>query len=180
MNKWLKVRNNQITVVLIGITLILLFNFILPGFEKLPYYRNKISQLEIQKKRLKRYSLHMDYHEELHEEYKHQVQALQAKFQAIRDTNWLQKMLGKLQRKHHLRIEVQDIETSEMDELFDQVLVKQRLKGEYADHMKYLIALTDPKSTLVTTKCSFENLNPTETDPELVMTLEFKYILPKL
>ena len=122
----------------------------------------------------------MDFHKKLHEEYKHQVQALQSKFHAIRDTNSLQKMLGNLQRKHHLRIDVQDIKTTEMDELFDQVLVRQQLKGGYSDHMKYLMALTNPKSTLVTTQCSFENLNPTETDPELVMTLEFKYILPKL
>lgn len=180
MNKWVKVRKNQISIALLGAILILLFNIILPGFEKLPYYRKKIAQLEIQKKRIERYSLHMEYHEKLRNEYKLGVETFQTKFQAIRDVNALQVRLGKLQRKHHLRIELQDIETTKTNDLFDQVIVKQRLKGGYPDHMNYLKALTGPRSTLVTTRCSVENLNPTITDPELVMTLEFKYILPKL
>ena len=121
----------------------------------------------------------MRYHEDLHQEYIRKVQHLQKKNQEIRDSQSLQMQLGKLLRKYQLRIVVQNVEIIETDELFDEVVVKQQLKGGYPNHMRYLKALTTPKSTLVTTNCSFENLNPTENNPELLMILEFKYVLLK-
>jgi len=180
MNKWFKTRKNQLTIVLLGLIILMVFNFILPGYEQLPYYQRKISQLEMQQKMLKNYSLHMKFHEEKHGEFKRNLKSLKEVIFEASETKKLQKELGKLQRLHQLSIIAQKIEKLENDTLFDEVMVNQRLKGKYPNHMQYLQSLASPKTTLVMATCSFQNLNPTRADPDLLMTLEFKYLIPKL
>ena len=180
MNKWFKNRRNQISILLLGVIVLLIFNFILPAYEKAPYYQRKINQQEKQIKILKTYQLHMHFHEQKYKEFKQMLPSLHEKIFHVRDTKALQQQLGLLQRTHHLRIVAQRIENLEMEYFFDEIIVRQQLKGKYQDHIRYLKALTAPKANLVTTDCRFNNLNPTETNPELMMTLEFKYLLPKL
>ncbi len=178
MKNWINKKTNQVTILLVGLQVLLVFNFIVPPHEQLRYFDVKIGTLKKEKVLLTRYDLHMRFHDDNYDSIRQRLDDMQKQMAYYRDSSTIQIHLGKLQRKHHLKVITQKLETSKSEDFFDQVVIWQSLEGNYMDQVGYFRDLLQPENTMLVKKCSIKNMVPTGKNPVLHSDLEIVYYLP--
>ncbi len=172
MKTWISHKRNQITIFLLLFQIFIIFNFILPPIEKIPYYRNKIAALKKEFSLYSIFSLHTEDYKKKQTILKENLENMQKQIRLSKDTTMLQKKYGNLHKIHQLTVVAQRIDTNKIDNHFQKITTRQTLEGSYLDLMNYLknIQTVDPHSILST--CDFQNLTPLQTNPVIQVTLE--------
>jgi len=178
MKKWLNQRTNQISILLIALSVLVVSNIILPSYDTLAYFQDKSASLERQYQHLYGYSLHVRYHEENLPQLQQQLSGLEDQFATLQDTTRLQNLLGIIQRKHRLKVEAQAIKKGKLSPDLEAIQVSQTLNGKYDDLVQYLTAASEIHDSLLLENCDLENRDPLSEDPLLVARLQFTLFLP--
>ena len=125
MKNWIKIRKNQLSVILIATVVITISNGIIPAYETLAYYQGKMGSLENQHRQLHRYSLHIDYHEDRSNQIRQQLTELNQLYSDFRDSTFLQKHFGNIQRQCQLKVITQQINRSEISGDLEKINIQQ-------------------------------------------------------
>lgn len=178
MRNWINNRRNQISIILAAVIILAISNFILPAYETLSYYQLKSISLEKQERQLYGYSLHIDYHEKQSGRIQQQLAKLQQVFSQAENTAILQKKLGNLQRKYHLKVASQVIQKGKPSQDLQVMRIEQTLDGIYKDHMRYLEAVLDRDNNLLLERYELTSQEPFDNNPLLTAKLQLTLFLP--
>ncbi|MCP4750349.1 MAG: hypothetical protein GY866_05625 [Proteobacteria bacterium] len=127
---------------------------------------------------MKKYSLHMEYHEKSFENTSRNLNELNAQLSVTTDSGSIQQRLGRFQRQHQLKVVTQKFEHVQKDDFFERIIIKQTLEGKYRNHVDYLKEVLAPGNPLMLVSGTFQNRAPTKDDPPLLADLELILFLP--
>jgi len=179
MKTWINQRSNQITVFLVGIIIILIFNFILPAYEKLPYFNQKINELSSKQRQLQKSVLHLPFHQQKIKTIKKSTLEFQQLIDQSTNIRHLQNELGKLHRKHHIKIQTQKTDQQPFDDILDRTIIKMSLKGKYNNMISYFQDFNSSNNLYLLTGITIVNSNPLKKDALLLTNLEMQIFYPK-
>lgn len=179
MKNWISHRSNQITVFLVGIIMVLSFNFILPAYEKLPYFNQKINSLLSRQRQLKKSVLHLPFHERKIVLIKEKTFEYQKQIDQSQNSQHLQNQLGKLQRKHHIKVQAQKFDSQSFDDNLNRTIIKMSLKGKYDNMVSYFKEFNSSNSLFLFTDITIINSDPLKKDAALLTDLEMQIFYPK-
>lgn len=179
MKNWIKIRKNQLSVILIATVVITISNGIIPAYETLAYYQGKMGSLENQHRQLHRYSLHIDYHEDRSNQIRQQLTELNQLYSDFRDSTFLQKHFGNIQRQCQLKVITQQINRSEISGDLEKINIQQTLDGKYRDHVRYLKMILSPENSFILERYNLISQSLLSDDPTLTADLNLILFLPK-
>lgn len=177
-NKKLTSKKYLIILLIVSIQLILVLGIILPAYEKLPYYSQKIDQLNLRSKELEAEALHTQYFKQKESATISQLVAIEKELNKNRKSTQLQKAFIILQNKYHLKVITQQIERNVIDDTISQLTVFQILEGNYISLSNYFNDITDINKQLFISSCEFSNNEPLSVDPKITATVTFNLIYP--
>ena len=179
MRNWIKSRRNQLSIVLVAICILTISNYIIPSYETLTYYQEKIDSLDQQQQQLNRFSLHIDFHERQVKLINQQLADLRQHNANLGNTATLQKQFGKIQRQYQLKVITQQIERKNISSEFEKIDIRQTLTGNYSNHVRYLKEVLSPKNSLLLERYSLINRTLFSDNPILTADLNLILLLPK-
>lgn len=180
MRNWIHQRKNQVFILMIGISIVLLSNVIHPKREKRTYHQQKTTALKQRYHQLHRFALHTSYHLEQQPQREKETASLEKRISDWSSTKTLQKRLGAWQRQHGLKVVRQKFQETPVDDRFGQIRIEQSLLGNYSGLTQYLQKILAPESLLLMDRCIFENTSPLDVDPVLTLHLNLStfYLQP--
>lgn len=178
MRQWINIRRNQISLLLTGVFIITINNFIIPAYESLVYYQEKTATLDRQYQKLYNYSLHIRHHEKRLVSGQEQLAKLEQDFNELRDAAYLQQYFGTVQRACHLKVVTQEIKKGDLSRDLESVQIEQTLEGGYRDQMRYLKTILKDDHNLLLEQYQLENRAPFSNNPTLTARIFLTLFLP--
>ena len=179
MRNWIKSKRNQLSILLVAICILTISNSIIPAYESLSYYHDKIDALEKLQQQLQRFSLHIGFHENQANQIKQQLADLHQLNADVRNTVTLQKRFGKIQRQCQLKVITQQIKKNNISSELEKIDIRQTLEGNYSDHVRYLKAILSPEYSVLLERYSLLNRTPLSENPTLTADLNLILLLPR-
>ncbi|MBU2648742.1 hypothetical protein KKI24_28805 [bacterium] len=178
MEKWIKNRKNQVSIILVLTALLVISNIIVPAYDSLSYYHLKIASLEKQSRQLHRYALHINYHENLSRHISEQLAKQQQLYANMRDAVIIQKWFGKVQRQCRLTVVMQQIKNGNISGDLERIDIRQTLEGKYSDHVRYLNTILSQQNSILLERYKLQNQSPLMLNPILTADLQLFLFLP--
>lgn len=178
IHKLINQKGKQLTLILIGLQFIIILGGLIPVKEKLPYYQQKIEALDLKIKELEHQAIHQAYYQERESETSTKLAQYKSEVDKKNSKISLQKHLISLQKRHHLNLVSQHIETKIQRERLYFITIYQTVDGTYKSIVSYLKSLRNSSDYLAITKCDIINTAPQSKNPLLTMNLSIKLIFP--
>lgn len=177
---WRENPKIRIVVVIMAVNAYLLFGRIMPSHERIPYYRNQIEELKQERQLLRNNLTHLNYYLEKQPETEEELRKLEASIDGIKNNVKLQTFYNNLYNKHGLQVLQHQTGNAEPLEDIEIITVQQKLEGTYEKLIRYLEDFSNQNTLAILSSCTMVNTSPLETDPNIILSIEQSYYLPKL
>ena len=168
---WHKNRSVQIMVILFFAQVYLIFGQILPIYEEIPYYQNKISILKQHLTNLKVNKEHIAFYKSRINDMENRLVYYERELEAVSDMQQLQRQLHRIIQTHDLEVISQQIQKqTKIDDLKLHIILLS-LKGEYPDLLSFLKDFNKISPFIQISKCEFINNETSALNPSIILNL---------
>lgn len=178
-NSWLKNRRNQVAIFLLTGQIYMILGIIVPTYEKIPYYAEKISVLKKEHNFLENKALHIEYYHSRKEITANELNNLKVLLSEAKDSTVQQEKINKLLRQQGIKIISQQIKTLQSDSKFNVIRMDQIVQGTFTQLKEYLAKIETINPFYFITQCNFNNLNPLKEDPVIDLNMNILAYIPK-
>jgi len=180
MIKRLKNKQFQILILLAAIQIFILFNIIIPSYEKKPYFEKQVQQYERDLKIKLEQKFYLVERKKLAAQKLVQNQEGVSTLIKKYSEETLQKTVGILLRGNSIQVLTQQINKTGNRPDLQRYTLSQTLEGRYEQLSNYLSTLLNGDLPIVLAEASFENLESQEISPLLRAKLVYFFFLPKI
>ena len=158
--------------------LLLVFNFIIPGMEKLAYYEEKVVAGQEKVKTMEGFKVHLGRQKSRLKTMERELKATGSEKPFFKDTGSIMEELNQFQKEYHLNTLRHHMEEYDVGEYL-QVKVSQKIEADYANHISYLREIENNSKHVAISSFKLKSLGPLQTEPLLQGEFELTYFLSK-
>ena len=173
-------RTYQLLGLMILVQLYLIFEQILPAYDKIPYFQSKIETSRQEKFNLEINHDHLSYYKEKKQESHARLDDYQAHFKKLNKTSYLQNQIHTLTQRHKLEVVNQQFRTDTSNPDLFRIIIALSIKGYY----KQLTAFIDEAGKLdpfiAISEIEMDNQSPLATNPKILTKVILTVYLPNI
>ena len=175
----IKDKRKALMLALAALQVFLLFGHIIPIYEKMPYYENKIRLLKESIDKLETSALHSNYYIKRKNSVEKELSEFQKVIQHLNNPNYIQKRVSEIQKNNHLDVTSQKISYEDYSSEFTKIAIKQTLTGKYHNQIDYLNEIIRAFEFIILTDCELTNNAVLNSNPSITMDLSLIIFLIK-
>ena len=175
-----KNRMIQLIGLLITVQLFLIFEHILPAYDKIPYFQSKIETTKQEMFNLEINHDHLSFYQEKKKDSHARLEEYQAHFKRLNNSSYLQNQINILSQHNKLEVINQQFQTDKSNPDLLRIIVSLSLKGYYKQLITFIDEAGKLDSFIAISEIEMNNQSPLSENPEILTKVILTVYLPNI
>ncbi len=175
-----KNRSFQFFGLLIIVQLYLIFEQILPAYNKIPYFRSKIETSKQEKFNLEINHDHLSHYKMKKEDSDERLDAFHVQIKKLKNPGYLRNQINILSQNNELEVVNQHFKTDESNPDLFRITVSLSIKGYYRQTIAFINEAAQLDPFIAISEIEMDNQFPLSPNPEILTKLVLTVYLPKI
>lgn len=175
-----KNRSLQLLGLLLFVQLYLVFEQILPAYDKIPYFRSKIETSRQEKFNLEINHDHLNHYNTKKTDSHSRLNEYQAHISKLKNPGYLQNQINILSQNNKLEIVNQQFKTDESNPDLFRIILSLSIQGNYKQLTSFINEVRNLDPFITITEIEMNNLSPLASNPKILTKVVLTVYLPNI